>query len=121
MMLAFPQWSSQSLCKFPNLNFLHKWFIFLHQKCLKFLNLQFNNFQIFEDRSAVGKFMHQLPWSELEVTRDVMFDEDNLTWTELENRKFAAMVNMQPLFQHGLCDVNLIKIRCSLELLLAMH
>jgi hypothetical protein len=29
--------------------------------------------------------MHQLPWSELEVTRDVMFDEDNLTWTELEN------------------------------------
>jgi ornithine carbamoyltransferase len=38
--------------------------------------------------------MHQLPWSELEVTRDVMFDEDNLTWTELENRKFAAMVNM---------------------------
>lgn len=47
--------------------------------------------KIFEDRSAVGKFMHQLPWSELEVTRDVMFDEDNLTWTELENRKFAAM------------------------------
>jgi hypothetical protein len=57
-------------------NFLHKWFIFLHQKCLKFLKLQFNNFQIFEDRSAVGKFMHQLPWSELEVTRDVMFDEN---------------------------------------------
>ena len=38
--------------------------------------------------------MQQLPWSELEVTRDVMFDEDNLAWTELENRKFAAMVNM---------------------------
>lgn len=46
---------------------------------------------VLREKTSRCKVMHQLPWSEVEITKELMFNQDSLTWKEIENRKFAAM------------------------------